>query len=160
MAVTAGSPPAGTVAGVGWRAACRAGPRNARLNLDKYREARQVGISADAARIRRELGHEPRVSLAEGMAEAEGHFCAKRWLKITIQELSNHSCRDIFSNFRGGGFRVRLCVCGPNGTGKSTPVASAGRGESADGGRVFRPRAAAWVLWSRSCPGKPWTRPC
>ena len=43
-------------------------------------------------------------------------------MKITIQELSkSFGGRDIFSNFSlevDSG--VRLCVCGPNGTGKST----------------------------------------
>ena len=43
-------------------------------------------------------------------------------MKITIQELSkSFGGRDIFNNFSlevDSG--VRLCVCGPNGTGKST----------------------------------------
>ncbi|OXS28608.1 MAG: ABC transporter ATP-binding protein [Desulfovibrio sp. MES5] len=63
-------------------------------------------------------------------------------MKITIQELSkSFGGRDIFSNFSlevDSG--VRLCVCGPNGTGKSTFLRLLAGVESADGGRVILPR--------------------
>lgn len=63
-------------------------------------------------------------------------------MKITIQELSkSFGGRDIFSNFSlevDSG--VRLCVCGPNGTGKSTLLRLLAGVESADGGRVILPR--------------------
>ncbi|MDO5484219.1 MAG: NAD-dependent epimerase/dehydratase family protein [Desulfovibrionaceae bacterium] len=43
-------------------------------NLDKYREARQIAWLCDDARIRRELGYQPEMDLAGGMAEAvEGY---------------------------------------------------------------------------------------
>ncbi|WP_297670471.1 ABC-F family ATP-binding cassette domain-containing protein [uncultured Desulfovibrio sp.] len=63
-------------------------------------------------------------------------------MKITIQELSkSFGGRDIFSNFSlevDSG--VRLCVCGPNGTGKSTLLRLLAGVESPDGGRVILPR--------------------
>lgn len=63
-------------------------------------------------------------------------------MKITIQELSkSFGGRDIFSNFSlevDSG--VRLCVCGPNGTGKSTFLRLLAGVESPDGGRVILPR--------------------
>lgn len=63
-------------------------------------------------------------------------------MKITIQELSkSFGGRDIFSNFSlevDSG--VRLCVCGPNGTGKSTFLRLLAGVDSADGGRVILPR--------------------
>ena len=63
-------------------------------------------------------------------------------MKITIQELSKaFGGRDILSNFSlevDSG--VRLCVCGPNGTGKSTMLRLLAGVESADGGRVILPR--------------------
>jgi ATP-binding cassette subfamily F protein 3 len=63
-------------------------------------------------------------------------------VKITIQELSkSFGGRDIFSNFSlevDSG--VRLCVCGPNGTGKSTLLRLLAGVESPDGGRVILPR--------------------
>ncbi len=63
-------------------------------------------------------------------------------MKITIQELSkSFGGRDIFSNFSlevDSG--VRLCVCGPNGTGKSTLLRLLAGVESPDGGRVLLPR--------------------
>ena len=63
-------------------------------------------------------------------------------MKITIQELSkSFGGRDIFSNFSlevDSG--VRLCVCGPNGTGKSTQLRLLAGEESADGGRVLLPK--------------------
>ena len=63
-------------------------------------------------------------------------------MKITIQELSkSFGGRDIFSNFSlevDSG--VRLCVCGPNGTGKSTLLRLLAGVESADGGRVLLPK--------------------
>ena len=63
-------------------------------------------------------------------------------MKITIQELSkSFGGRDIFSNFSlevDSG--VRLCVCGPNGTGKSTLLRLRAGVESPDGGRVLLPK--------------------
>ena len=63
-------------------------------------------------------------------------------MKITIQELSkSFGGRDIFNNFSlevDSG--VRLCVCGPNGTGKSTFLRLLAGVEPADGGRVILPR--------------------
>ena len=63
-------------------------------------------------------------------------------MKITIQELSKaFGGRDILSNFSlevDSG--VRLCVCGPNGTGKSTLLRLLAGVESADGGRVILPK--------------------
>lgn len=63
-------------------------------------------------------------------------------MKITIQELSkSFGGRDIFSNFSlevDSG--VRLCVCGPNGTGKSTLLRLLAGVENPDGGRVILPR--------------------
>ena len=63
-------------------------------------------------------------------------------MKITIQELSKaFGGRDILSNFSlevDPG--VRLCVCGPNGTGKSTLLRLLAGVESPDGGRVILPR--------------------
>ncbi|MGE9984226.1 NAD-dependent epimerase/dehydratase family protein [Desulfovibrio sp. SGI.169] len=58
----------------------RAPARAPNWNLDKYREARQAGWLCDASRIRRELGYEPRVSLAEGMAEAVEGYRREGWL--------------------------------------------------------------------------------
>ena len=53
----------------------RKGGRAPNWNLDKYREAREAGWTADASRIREELGFVPRVSLEEGMRETmEGNF--------------------------------------------------------------------------------------
>lgn len=49
-------------------------------NLDKYREARQQGWLCDAARIRRELGYAPAVSLVQGMAEAVQGYRREGWL--------------------------------------------------------------------------------
>ena len=63
-------------------------------------------------------------------------------MKITIQELSkSFGGRDIFNNFSlevDSG--VRLCVCGPNGTGKSTLLRLLAGVEPPDGGRVILPR--------------------
>lgn len=63
-------------------------------------------------------------------------------MKITIQELSKaFGGRDILSGFSlevDSG--VRLCVCGPNGTGKSTLLRLLAGVESPDGGRVILPR--------------------
>ena len=63
-------------------------------------------------------------------------------MKITIQDLSkSFGGRDIFTNFSlevDSG--VRLCVCGPNGTGKSTLLKLLAGVEPADGGRVILPR--------------------
>lgn len=63
-------------------------------------------------------------------------------MKITIQELSkSFGGRDIFSNFSlevDSG--VRLCVCGPNGTGKSTLLRLLAGVEAPDGGRVILPK--------------------
>ena len=80
-------------------------------------------------------------------------------MKITIQELSkSFGGRDIFNNFSlevDSG--VRLCVCGPNGTGKSTLLRLLAGVEPAVSSC---PRAAAWASWNRSFPKRPWTRPC
>jgi ATP-binding cassette subfamily F protein 3 len=63
-------------------------------------------------------------------------------VKITIQELSKaFGGRDIFNGFSlevDSG--VRLCVCGPNGTGKSTLLRMLAGVESPDGGRVILPK--------------------
>ncbi len=63
-------------------------------------------------------------------------------MKITVQELSkSFGGNDIFSNFSlevDSG--VRLCVCGPNGTGKSTFLRLLAGVEAPDGGRVILPR--------------------
>ncbi len=63
-------------------------------------------------------------------------------MKITLQEISkSFGARQIFDAFsldiESG---VRLCVCGPNGTGKSTLLRILANVESADGGRVLLPR--------------------
>ena len=63
-------------------------------------------------------------------------------MKITIQELSkSFGGRDILSNFsmeiESG---TRLCVCGPNGTGKSTLLRLLAGAEAPDGGRVLLPK--------------------
>ena len=82
MAVTAGLASSG---GLLWARLSRCLPSRApqrapNWNPDKYREARQAGWLCDAARIRRELGYEPRVSLAEGMAEAVEGYRREGWL--------------------------------------------------------------------------------
>ncbi|WP_298031243.1 NAD(P)-dependent oxidoreductase [uncultured Desulfovibrio sp.] len=82
MAVTAGLASCG---GMLWARLAReftgrAPVRAPNWNLDKYREARQTGWLCDASRIRRELGYEPRVSLAEGMAEAVEGYRREGWL--------------------------------------------------------------------------------
>ncbi len=63
-------------------------------------------------------------------------------MKITLQELSKaFGGRDIFNNFSlevDSG--VRLCVCGPNGTGKSTLLRMLAGTETPDGGRVMLPK--------------------
>ncbi len=63
-------------------------------------------------------------------------------MKIAVQELSKaFGGRDIFTNFSlevDSG--VRLCVCGPNGTGKSTLLRLLAGVEAPDGGRVLLPR--------------------
>lgn len=63
-------------------------------------------------------------------------------MSITLQELSkSFGGRDIVNNFSleiDAG--VRLCVCGPNGTGKSTILRLIAGVESADGGRVLLPK--------------------
>ena len=82
MAVTAGLASSG---GLLWARLSRCLPSRApqrapNWNLDKYREARQAGWLCDAARIRRELGYEPLVSLTEGMAEAVEGYRREGWL--------------------------------------------------------------------------------
>lgn len=52
-------------------------PAPPRWNLDKYREARQAGWLANDARIRKELGFEPMITLEEGMAEAVAGYRAR-----------------------------------------------------------------------------------
>jgi len=63
-------------------------------------------------------------------------------MNITIQNLSkSYGGRDIFSDFSldivDG---MRLCVCGPNGTGKSTLLRMMAGAAAPDGGRVIIPR--------------------
>ena len=63
-------------------------------------------------------------------------------MNITIQNLSkSYNGRDIFSEFSldivDG---MRLCVCGPNGTGKSTLLRMMAGVAAPDGGRVITPR--------------------
>lgn len=63
-------------------------------------------------------------------------------MKIAVQDISKaFGGRDIFSNFS---LEVdsgqRLCVCGPNGTGKSTFLRMVAGVEQPDGGRVLIPR--------------------
>ena len=72
LAVTAA---AASCAGTLWAQAVRLlrgrAPRRApNWNLDKYREARQVGWLCDDSRLRQELGYLPEMDLARGMAEA------------------------------------------------------------------------------------------
>ena len=53
----------------------RKGGRAPNWNLDKYREAREEGWTADCSRIREELGFAPTVSLEEGFRETmEGNY--------------------------------------------------------------------------------------
>ena len=63
-------------------------------------------------------------------------------MKIAVQELSKaFGGKDIFSNFSlevDSG--VRLCVCGPNGTGKSTLLRLLAGEEAPDSGRVLLPK--------------------
>ncbi|MBQ7738477.1 MAG: ATP-binding cassette domain-containing protein [Desulfovibrionaceae bacterium] len=63
-------------------------------------------------------------------------------MKITIQEISKaFGARDIFSNFSlevDSG--TRLCVCGPNGTGKSTFLRILAGVEEPDAGRIILPK--------------------
>ncbi|MDR2820288.1 MAG: ABC-F family ATP-binding cassette domain-containing protein [Desulfovibrio sp.] len=63
-------------------------------------------------------------------------------MKITLQEVSKaFGGSDIFTNFSlDVDFGVRLCLCGPNGTGKSTLLRLLAGVESPDGGRVILPR--------------------
>ena len=63
-------------------------------------------------------------------------------MNITIQNLSkSYGGRDIFNDFSldivDG---MRLCVCGPNGTGKSTLLRMLAGVTAPDGGRVIIPR--------------------
>ena len=63
-------------------------------------------------------------------------------MNITIQNLSkSYGGRDIFHDFSldivDG---MRLCVCGPNGTGKSTLLRMMAGVAAPDGGRVIIPR--------------------
>ena len=63
-------------------------------------------------------------------------------MKITIQDISKaFGARDIFSNFS---LEVdsgeRLCVCGPNGTGKSTLLRILAGVEEPDSGRIILPK--------------------
>ncbi|MDR0815896.1 MAG: ATP-binding cassette domain-containing protein [Desulfovibrio sp.] len=61
---------------------------------------------------------------------------------ISIQELSKaFTGKDIFRSFSlEVDFGVRLCVCGPNGTGKSTLLRLIAGAESPDGGRAVLPK--------------------
>ncbi|MBQ4125962.1 MAG: ABC-F family ATP-binding cassette domain-containing protein, partial [Desulfovibrio sp.] len=63
-------------------------------------------------------------------------------MKITLHEISkSFGGRDIFSSFsmdvESG---MRLCVCGPNGMGKSTLLRMIAGVESVDGGRIIIPK--------------------
>lgn len=63
-------------------------------------------------------------------------------MKITLQEISkSFGGRDIFSNFsldiESG---MHLCVCGPNGMGKSTLLRMIAGVESIDGGHISIPK--------------------
>ena len=58
----------------------RPGGRAPSWNLDKYREARQVGWVCTGERIRVELGFAPRVDLASGLAEAIEGYTLLGWL--------------------------------------------------------------------------------
>jgi len=69
-------------------------------------------------------------------------FLARRTMNINIQNLTKtFGGHDIFANFsleiQSG---VRLCVCGPNGCGKSTLIKLIAGVSSSDGGRVSVPR--------------------
>lgn len=63
-------------------------------------------------------------------------------MKITIQNLAKaFGGRDIFSDFSlDVDSGVRLCVCGPNGCGKSTLIKMLAGVEAPDAGRVIMPR--------------------
>ena len=63
-------------------------------------------------------------------------------MKITIQNLSkSFGGRDIFSDFSlDVDSGVRLCVCGPNGCGKSTLIRMLADVDAPDAGRVIMPR--------------------
>lgn len=63
-------------------------------------------------------------------------------MKITVQDLSkSFGGRDILQNFSlDVDSGMRLCVCGPNGTGKSTFLRLLAGVEDADGGRVLLPK--------------------
>ncbi|GFH63029.1 MAG: uncharacterized ABC transporter ATP-binding protein [Candidatus Desulfovibrio kirbyi] len=63
-------------------------------------------------------------------------------MKITLQEISKtFGGNDIFSNFSlDVDCGVRLCLCGPNGTGKSTLLRLLAGVEAPDGGRVILPK--------------------
>lgn len=60
----------GSVAGKAAKVLGRRQPKAPQWNLDKYREARQAGWLANAARIREEHGFVPEIDLKKGMAEA------------------------------------------------------------------------------------------
>lgn len=63
-------------------------------------------------------------------------------MKITLQELSkSYGAHTLFSNFSLDiESETRLCVCGPNGTGKSTLLRMIAGVEPPEGGRVLLPR--------------------
>ncbi|MBR4741820.1 MAG: ABC-F family ATP-binding cassette domain-containing protein, partial [Desulfovibrio sp.] len=63
-------------------------------------------------------------------------------MKITLQDLSkSFGAQDIFSHFSLDiDAKTRLCVCGPNGTGKSTLLRIVAGVEEPDSGRVILPK--------------------
>ncbi len=82
MALTAA---ASTLWGTVWAAArtCLAGrgPKRApNWNIDKYREARQIGWVGDGSRLSQKTGFTPELSLAEGMEEAVRGYRQRGWL--------------------------------------------------------------------------------
>ncbi len=56
------------------------GRRAPSWNMDKYREAKQLGWLCDAARIQEELGYAARMTLPDGMAEAVAGYRKEGWL--------------------------------------------------------------------------------
>ena len=56
------------------------GMRAPSWNLDKYREARQVGWLCDGQRMSAELGFVPHVPLREGLSEAIKGYKTAHWL--------------------------------------------------------------------------------
>jgi ATP-binding cassette subfamily F protein 3 len=63
-------------------------------------------------------------------------------MSVTLQDLhKSHGGRDIFSSFSLEiDYGTRLCLCGPNGTGKSTLLRMMAGTDPPDGGRVILPK--------------------